>query len=120
MDAREVAFQIAKLDSMLERVDKVCGRERDPKPLRPDVSYPRHKHTVNARPMVAAESKPPPRHHVSRLQRDTGYSVIASGELAGNEMRLGDCRPQLREDDDPTGVWASFESDFDDMVAGMH
>lgn len=104
MDAKEVAFQIAKVDRMLERVDKVCGRERDPKPLRPDVSYPRSRRS----------------RHVAKSPLQS--SAVASGQLSGNEMRVWSGytpRPQ-NEDCDPDGMWAAFESDFDDMVAGMH
>jgi hypothetical protein len=111
MDAKEVAFQIAKVDRMLDRVVKVIGRERPEKPLRPDVSYPRR-----TKPVQQVRKQP-----VSAPQHGhTGYSeAIASGSLTGNEMRIS--TPRQREgDDDPTGIWASFEADFDDMVAGMH
>lgn len=116
MNSSELSASIAHLDSMLNRVEKVIGRERKPKPLRPDVSYPRRAKPKPRTPAIASNCQQSPQ----RLRGSTGYSqVIASGELAGNEMRLGDYKPQPR-DDDPTGMWATFEADFDEMVAGMH
>jgi hypothetical protein len=113
MDASEISASIAQVDSMLDRVVKVIGRERPEKVLRPDVSYPRR---TKPKPdyMVAAQPKSTPRHHVE---------PIASGELTGNEMRIGNgysVRTWKSSDTcDPDGMWANFESDFDDMVAGM-
>ncbi len=109
----DIAAKIAQVDRMLDRVDKVIGRERPEKPLRPDISYPRRAKPNKSLSMPSAR--------VASLANER--PAIASGELTGNEMRIGNgYSPRPREDDccDPDGMWAAFEADFDDMVKGMH
>jgi hypothetical protein len=138
MDQSDITASIAQVDSMLDRVVKVIGRERPEKPLRPDVSYPRR-----AKPRLEYRPAPAIADNCQQLPQrhgPVGYSqAIASGSLAGNEMRLSSgytCvglsplaaqslggkrgRARDRHDDcDPDGMWANFESEFDNMVAGM-
>lgn len=112
MDADELRKTMKCLDAMSERVDKVIGHERPEKPLRPDMSYPRR-----AKPRVG------PAPVTRKLQATPAHSEpIASGELTGNEMRLSNGyspRPQQHDDCDPDGMWATFETEFDEMVQTM-
>jgi hypothetical protein len=110
MDADELRKTLKRLDAMSERCDHLISRNR---PLTLDTS---------ARPRV----RPAPVTHkpqATPLFSPDRREAIASGELTGNEMRISSGyspRPQPHDDCDPDGMWANFESEFDDMVAGMH
>ncbi len=112
MDADELRKTLKRLDAMSERCDHLIGRERSEKPLRPDVSYPRRR--GQQLPVIASNYRPP--------AKPTIPPPIATGELTGNEMRISNGyspRVPQHDDCDPDGMWANFESEFDDMVAGM-
>ena len=113
MDASGVAASIAQVDSMLDRCDHLISRNR---PLTLD-EPPRRK-VVMPHAIVERRYHEP---QDTTMPRSLGGGV-SCGQLTGNEMRRPSGyspRPQQHDDCDPDGMWATFEAEFDDMVAGM-
>ena len=112
----DIQAAIEKLDAMSDRCDALIKKELAP--IRPDRSYP-----AVPKPAVRAEVLSPP----------APRPVVASGELTGNEMRMPTTKKvkassrsgyvhyecDCDSPTDPEGIWAHFEQEFDDMVAGL-
>jgi hypothetical protein len=128
MGKDEIQAAIDKLEAMSERADAVARRLR---PISPDTSGRRWQ----AKPKLEAT----PEDHVHAAfvdeQRKQYSEPIGCGELTGKEMRLSDggrSKPHKTSAtgyraydcdcdsaDDPDGIWAHFDREFDDMVAGI-
>ena len=127
MGKDEIQAAIDKLDAMVHRCDVVIAREL---PLKADTS-PR-------RWQEPPQNLPSPEDHVHEAWVQEVQQVqqepIGTGELTGNEMRVPhggrskprktsatgyravvdcDCSPDVDD------IWAHFEREFDDMVAGL-
>lgn len=71
MTADEITAQIAHVDEMIERCEKVAAKERALKPIRPDMSLPRH--LPVSKPVVSAPAPPPsfdPQERFDRFRRE--------------------------------------------------
>ena len=108
MDADELRKTLKRLDAMSERCDYVISRNR---PLTLD-EPPR----PNGRKACAGSTRKSPGYARFAVSR----SSLPASSLA---TRCGSATARGRsdrDDCDPDGMWANFESEFDDMVAGMH
>ena len=112
MDAAELKATIARLDAMDDRVRKVIAKHKH---LEPD-RIPQRRPVRLARPPAVGYRADPSGPQVAP------HPPIASGQLAGNEMRA---RPGYRPqkptfvdvgDGSLESIFADFEAQFDEMA----